>query len=72
MFFSNSLLSNFLIAVTYGGSYDDIVVESSLNVRKKPTPLRQVRQVVYYLEPLPLVRAKRQFNPNFGGGNFGG
>lgn len=55
-------------SVTYGGSYDDIVVESSLNVRKKPLPIRQARQIVF-LEPLQLVRVKRQFNRQ---GNFGG
>ncbi|XP_055702787.1 uncharacterized protein LOC129801590 [Phlebotomus papatasi] len=66
--------------VTYGSPFDEIIVESSLNIRKKPTPVRQSRSFVEELSGSAAVRRVRRedgnnfpnfenFGPNFG--NFG-
>jgi len=50
---------------------EEVIVQSNLNVRKKPQPVRQTRSVVYIYPVNDLIlaahrRQKRQFNPNFG------
>ncbi|XP_055689683.1 uncharacterized protein LOC129793585 [Lutzomyia longipalpis] len=59
--------------VTYGSPFDEIVVESSLNIRKKPTPVRQTRSLAELLTHSAVLRRIRQDDGNFGGGfgNFG-
>jgi len=57
-----------------GLAVEEVVVESSLNIRKKPQPVRQTRNAVYIYPVNDLIltalrRQKRQFNPNWGASN---
>ncbi|GAB0100851.1 hypothetical protein DMENIID0001_169480 [Sergentomyia squamirostris] len=58
--------------VTYGSAFDEIVVESSLNIRKKPTPVRQSRSFPD-ISRRSVRRVRRQngnFQQKFGNNNF--
>ncbi|XP_059616093.1 uncharacterized protein LOC132261325 isoform X2 [Phlebotomus argentipes] len=64
------------LPVTYGSPFDEIIVESSLNIRRKPTPVRQTRSLAEMLSGETSKKLRRDDGNNFPsfenfGSNFG-